>query len=130
MESVENDLWPQDKETLDKLISNPVSENERNFFIRLREKMQNELAPCKEVHFSEKDNADGIFLLRDGYDEFIVGTEKDDVPNDYIHVMCLSDALLINLKSAGFVDRNITVLDWLRERDYKGAMFDHNNAYL
>lgn len=130
MNSIENELWPQDKKTLDKLISHPVSENERNFFIQLRNKMENELAPCKEVHFSERDNADGIFLLRDGYDEFIVGTEKDNVPNDYIHVMNLSEALSINLKHVGFVDRNITLLDWLRERDYDGAMFDHNNAYM
>lgn len=126
---IENELWSQDKQLLDELISHPTSENERNFFIQLQSKMENELAPCKEVHFSERENEDGIFLLRDGYDEFIVGTEKDDVPDDYIHVMSLTEALSINLKTVGFIDRDETLLDWLRARDYKGAMFDHNNAY-
>lgn len=126
---VENELWPQDKKLLEELISHPVSENERNFFTRLRWKMENELAPCKEVHFSERDNEDGIFLLRDGYDEFIVGSDRDDVPDDYIHVMNLTEALSVNLKTAGFIERDVTVLEWLRSRDYAGAMFDHNNAY-
>lgn len=126
---IENELWPQDKKLLNGLICHPISENERNFFIQLKSKMENELAPCKEVHFSERENEDGIFLLRDGYNEFIVGTEKDDVPDDYIHVMSLTEALSINLKTVEFIDRDETLLDWLRARDYKGATFDHNNAY-
>ena len=130
MKHTENDLWPSDKEILETIIAHPFSANELEFFTQLRNKMENELAPCKEVHFSEKDNEDGIFLLRDGYDEFIIGTEKDNVPNDYIHVMSLSEALSMNLSNIGFVDRDITLLDWLRERDYKGAMMNHNNAYL
>lgn len=130
MMSKENELWPQDEKTLGKLIAHPVSENEQKFFIRLKDKMENELAPCKEVLFSERDNKDGIFLLRDGYDEFIIGSERDDVPDDYIHLMSLTEALRTNLMQAGFVMRDLTLLDWMRERDYNGAMFDHNNAYL
>lgn len=55
--------------------------------------------------------------------------KKDDVPDDYIHVMSLTEALSINLKTVEFIDRDETLLDWLRARDYKGATFDHNNAY-
>lgn len=126
----ENELWPQDIEFLKNINSHPFSESERLFFEKLKSKMEDELAPCKEVLFSERDNADGIFLLRDGYDEFILGTERNDVPEDYIHVMNLSDVMSLNLGNAKFVDRDITLLDWLRERDYKGAMFNHNNAYM
>ncbi len=126
----ENKLWPEDAVILDELIAHPHTDNERAFFSALRAKMENELAPCKEVHFSEKDNSDAIFLLRDGYDEFIIGTGDENNPAESVHVMSLSEALNVNLKDAGFINRNLTLLEWLRERDYKDAMFDHNNAYM
>lgn len=130
MKEKENELWPQDRELLEEIIAHPKSENERNFFKQLRGKMENELAPCKEVHFSERDNADGIFFLRDQYDEFIIGSDKENLTDDYLHFMSLAEALSTNLKDVGFINRDVTMLDWLRERDYEGAMFDHNNAYL
>ncbi len=40
--------------------------------------------------------------------------------------MCLHDALNINLKAAGLLDRDITLFQWLRERDYAGVEHDHN----
>ena len=44
--------------------------------------------------------------------------------------MKLSEALNANLKQLGYLDRDITLLDWLRERDYKGIRYNHNYALM
>ena len=40
--------------------------------------------------------------------------------------MNLYEALNANLKEIGVLDRNITLFQWLRERDYKGVEYNHN----
>lgn len=40
--------------------------------------------------------------------------------------MTLKETLDANLKEIGVLDRDITLLQWLRERDYKGVEYDHN----
>ena len=40
--------------------------------------------------------------------------------------MYLAEALQLNLKEVGLLDRDITLFEWLRERDYKGVEYDHN----
>lgn len=127
---IENELWPEDEACLSAMEQNPVSENEREFFRMLRQKMQSELAPCRELLFSEKDNDDELYLLRDQYDEFILGSAKNGERWNNQHVMRLSDALSLNLRELGYLDRDLNLLEWLRERDYRGVMFNHNNAYM
>ena len=41
--------------------------------------------------------------------------------------MTLSEALAINLKEIGFIDRDITLLEWLRESDYKYVNYNRNH---
>ena len=40
--------------------------------------------------------------------------------------MCLSDALSLNLKDLGFIDRDLTLYQWLRERDYDVVNYERN----
>ena len=42
------------------------------------------------------------------------------------HVMSLSEALEINLLECGFVNRDVSLWEWLRERNYKGVEYNHN----
>lgn len=127
---IENELWPEDEAILAAMEETPVSENEREFFRRMRRKMQSELAPCRELIFSEKDNDDELYMLRDQYDEFIVGSAKNGERWNSQHMMSLKEALSLNLRELGYMDRDLNLLEWMRERDYRGAIFNHNNAYM
>ena len=40
--------------------------------------------------------------------------------------MNFSSALATNLKDCGFVEDNLTLLDWLRKRNFEGVQYDHN----
>ncbi|MCC8115362.1 MAG: hypothetical protein LIP03_15490 [Bacteroidales bacterium] len=73
---------------------------------------------------SEDNNPDHIYILRTNADEYIIG--NDQFPEHEIHTMNLNDALMTNLKTAGLLNRNLTLLDWLRERDYQGVEYEHN----
>lgn len=124
----ENELWPQDEQLLQELIEHPTSLSEKGFYTKLKRKMESELAPCQEVLFSMQDNPDQLYVLRDGYDEFIIGSGKDNLKWDTVHAMNLTDALKTNLKDSGLISQDLTLLDWLRQRDYRNALF-HNQAY-
>ena len=128
---IENELWPEDAKLFEQMEGNYQSENEKTFFENIHVKMLSELAPCRELLLSENDNNDQIYFLRDQYEEFIVGTTKKPSPcESSIHTMTLFEALEANLKELGFLERNISFLQWLRERDYENMKYDHNYAYL
>lgn len=128
--NIENELWNEDIQLFQQMDDHYQSENERCFFETMRQKMLTELAPCKELIISEHKNDDQIYLLRDQYDEFILGQgiAKDRKPE--IHTMNLSYVLHVNMKECGYLTDNVTFWEWLRQRDYDGVMFDHNYAYL
>ena len=43
-----------------------------------------------------------------------------------VYAMDLEEAMAINLKDAGLLDNDVTLLEWLRARDYKGIKYDGN----
>ena len=40
--------------------------------------------------------------------------------------MNLSEVLSLNLKNLGYIDRNLTLLDWLRENNYAYVNYNRN----
>lgn len=127
----ENELWPEDEALFTNMESAYTSEAEAVFFRTLHEKMLNEYAPCGELLLSPRSNSDGIGFHREEYDEFIIGhLLPDDKYDDVFHVMKLSDALNANLKEIGYLDRDITFMQWLREQDYSHLDYNHNNVYM
>ena len=127
---IENELWDEDVKMFQEIENHYVSDNERQFFENLYYKMLTELAPCKELLISETKNKDGVYLLRDQYDEFILGQGLGEERKEEVHTMNLSEVLNINMKERGFLSDDITFWEWLRRIDYDGVMFDHNYAYL
>ena len=127
---IENELWNEDVKLFQEIENHYISDNERQFFEVLYCKMLTELAPCKELLISETKNKDGVYLLRDQYDEFILGQGIGEERKEEVHTMKLSEVLNINMKERGFLSDDITFLEWLRRIDYDGVMFDHNYAYL
>lgn len=127
---VENELWEEDIQLFKEIEGQYVSNNEKLFFETLYTKMLTELAPCKELLISEMQNADKVYLLRDQYDEFILGQGIGEERKKEIHVMKLFDVLHINMRDAGFLAEDISFWEWLRRIDYDGVMYNHNYAYL
>lgn len=126
VKSPDNKLWPEDARLFADMAVHYVSENEKTFFENMKQKMENELAISNDLILSEVDNDDLIYIVRCIYDEIIVGHGTAGHYDPEHHVMNLSQALNANLKELGYLDRDITLFDWLRERDYEGVMYDHN----
>ena len=125
----ENELWPQDEELFSTVEKGCISESERCFFDNMHAKMLDENAPWPETLVWEHDNPDSLYLLRHGYDEFMLGngTTLKEWQDNEIHTMNLSDVLSVNLKQAKLLDRNITFLQWLRENDFSCVRYNHEN---
>ena len=130
MKLPENKLWKEDEELFASMKGHYTSDNEKVFFEKIRYKMEYEDAPSNDLIMSEEDNDDHIYIVRCYYEEFIVGHGKKDNYDEEFHVMTLAEALIANLMQLGFLSRDITLLDWLRERDYKGIRYNHHYALM
>ena len=123
METNSNKLWDVDEKLFASLEGHYQSDNEAVFFRNMKFKQEYEVALSNDLIVSETDNTDEIYLVRVEYDEYIVGKGCDEMHE--VHVMNLSEALSTDLSTLG-LDRKLSLLDWLKERDYAGVMYDHN----
>lgn len=107
-----------------------VSKNEERFFRIMQYKEEYELAPQNDLLLDDKDNEDGISILRvynTEYDVIRVITDKTGrhrSPSSYSD--SLADALSTNMKEFGILDYDCTLLEWLRKNDYNGIRYDGN----
>lgn len=120
----DNELWDEDRLLFAKMAKEAVSEQEREFFDVQHYKQVNNYATANDLVMSENNNPDHIYIIRINADEYIVGNNL--FPDHEIHTMNLYDALNTNLKETGLLDKDISLLDWLRERDYQGVEYEHN----
>lgn len=120
---MKNKLWKADELLFARMEKESSTECEREFFRQMRHKEEDVLTSSNDLILSERNNEDGLYIVRCGYDEYIVG-QRDVVEEQ--HYMTLSEALKTNLEEAGLVSRDVTLGQWLRERDYAGAEYDHN----
>ena len=122
----QNKLRPADIELFDSMKGNYVSENERFFFETLKDRMENLFTCAGELFLFETDNEDLLYFVRYDFDEFELGHGTEGNYSPRLYVQCLGEALNANLKELGYIDRDITFLQWLREHDYKEIMYYHN----
>ena len=122
----QNKLRPADIELFDSMKGNYVSENERFFFETLKDRMENLFTCAGELFLFETDNEDLLYFVRYDFDEFELGHGTEGNYSPRLYVQCLAEALNANLKELGYIDRDITFLQWLREHHYKEIMYDHN----
>lgn len=120
---MKNKLWKADELLFARMEKESSTEREREFFRQMRHKEEDVLTSSNDLILSERNNEDGLYIVRCGYDEYIVG-QRDVVEEQ--HYMSLSEALETNLEETGLVSRYVTLGQWLRERDYAGAEYDHN----
>lgn len=111
------------REYYEKMAKEYQSENERRFFETIKERQQHVFTYANDLLLSEFDNEDGLYIVRHYYNEFEIG--KAGLIKD-AYAMDLEEAMAINLKDAGLLDNDVTLLEWLRARDYKGIRYDGN----
>lgn len=124
MNAIQNELWPEDKALFESMEGYYQSDNEREFFEKQRYKQECVMTSSNDLLLHEDNNQDRIYIVRCWYEEYVVGGLLYKQGEE--HYMNLSEALNANLKEIGVLDRDITLLQWLRERDYKGVEYDHN----
>ncbi len=128
MKTIEpNPILGQEAELFASMVGNYQSEKEQEFFEKMLYKQQWECSISHDVIMSERDNEDGIYIVRIDFDEYVVGKEGKE--EDEVHVMCLLAALELNLKEIGVLDEDITLFEWLRRRDYAGVNYDADYDY-
>lgn len=119
-------LVPEDAELFKTMKGHYFSDNERIFFERMQDKEEHELTVSNDLILYEEDNEDNIYIVRCEFEEYVVGHGTEGHYDEECHTMSLSEALAINLKAQGFIKDDITLLQWLRKRDYAGIQYNHN----
>ena len=123
MNTKKHELWDEDKKLFESMKGHYQSVNEENFF---KNKQEYECTSLNDLIVSEYENEDEIYIVREYNEEYVVGhgIETDGVQEE--HVMNLSEALALNLKNLGFLNRDVTLLQWLRECDYQVVNYERN----
>ena len=126
MNTKKHELWDEDKKLFESMKGHYQSVNEENFFKNMQFKQEYECTSLNDLIVSEYENEDEIYIVREYNEEYIVGhgIETDGVQEE--HVMNLSEALALNLKDLGFLNRDVTLLQWLRECDYQVVNYERN----
>ena len=119
-------LWDADAKLFASMKGNYQSKNEENFFKNMQYKEEYQATALNDLLVSEYENQDEIYIVRMYNEEYIVGQGIGTDGANEEHVMCLSQALNLNLKELGFLDRDLTLLDWLRECDYSVVNYERN----
>lgn len=121
-------LWDADTRLFESMRENYQSANEKRFFEYLFDVEQWDFSMSGDMLLHEDDNEDKLYIMRVGFDEYEVGKDSPNVPENQ-HVQGLAVALALNMKECGFLDENVTLLQWLKERDYKGVRYDRNRDF-
>lgn len=123
-------LWDKDAALFSSMKGKYQSVNEENFFKNMQYKQEYEPTALNDLIVSEYENKDEIYIVRMYNEEYVVGHGIDSNGAQEEHVMCLSDALALNLKALGYLERDITLWEWLRECDYSVVNYERNYDLL
>ena len=126
MSTNKHKLWDVDEKLFTSMEGKYMSNNEENFFKNMRFKQEYECTSLNDLIVSEYENDDEIYVVREYNEEYVVGHGIGTDGEYEEHVMNLSEALALNLKELGFIDRNLTLWEWLRECDYSVVNYERN----
>ena len=126
MNNSKNQLWDVDAKLFASMKKESLTPNEANFFSNMKYKQEYEVTALNDLLVSEYENDDEIYVIRMNYDEYVVGHGIGTDGAQEVHVMNLSEALAVNFKAEGFLNRDITLWQWLREKDYTIVNYGRN----
>ena len=119
-------MTPIDSQFFESLGDAFASTAEKYFFEKMKYKIEYEPAMANDLIMSEHDNEDGIYIVRCYDYEFIIGCHVGELFKEEQYAMNFSSAIATNLKDCGFIEDNLTLLEWLRKRNFEGVQYDHN----
>lgn len=119
----ENDQISQrEVDFIDKCIAGARTNEERYFLERIKAKETGEFAPSADLLVSERDNADELYFVRHYFNEYSVGrTGKSPV-------YCVTFEGIAKEDLCPLLGRHVTIIEWLRERDFACVGYYGNNA--
>ena len=126
MENKKTKLIAEDANFFKDMEGKYVSNEEKEFFERMKFKIEREPAPANDLIMSNLNNEDGIYIVRCYDYEFRIGCHVGEEYKEEIYAMDFHDALYVNLRECGFIDENLSLLEWLRKRNYNGIEYNHN----
>lgn len=109
MNIVKHKLWDKDIILFASMEGNYRSINEENFFKNMQYKQEYETTALNDLIVSEYENDDEIYVVRMCNEEYVVGHGVGTYGAFEEHVMCLSDALALNLKALGYIEESYAV---------------------
>lgn len=122
----ENEEMPEvDIKMFDEVLASELSKEERLFFEQTRAKETGEFAPSADLLLSEDDNEERLFLVRYYFTEWKLG-QADGRKLSTIYCDNLSEMLSANLFP--FINRHLSLLEWLEERNFMGVKYNGNFA--
>lgn len=122
-------IRPDDAGLFEKMRGKYNSDNEKKFFEELEYKEENEASFAYDWLMEHNENEDGIEIYRQSYSEYSIDKKYNDKWHGEVHFDSLAELLEINLKEYGFLDRDITFWQWLRERDYSCIKYDRDGDW-
>lgn len=126
MNTEKNKLWDADEKLFASMKGNYRSVNEENFFKNIQYKQEYECTALNDLLVSEYENKDENYVVREVYEEYVVGQGIGTNGLQEVHTMCLYEALSLNLMELGYIDRDLTLWDWLKECDYAVVNYERN----
>lgn len=126
MNTEKNKLWDADEKLFASMKGNYRSVDEENFFKNIQYKQEYECTALNDLLVSEYENKDEIYVVREVYEEYVVGQGIGTNGLQEVHTMCLYEALSLNLMELGYIDRDLTLWDWLKECDYAVVNYERN----
>lgn len=121
-----NDEMPEEDTALfDEMLSKDLGEKEREFFEQLKKKEEGEFAVEGDLLLDERFNEEQLYILRNFFTEYRIGRGLDGHRSPHWQFAdTLADALNVNLSL--LLGRDITLLDWLRETDFRYINYNGN----
>ena len=126
MENKKTKLIAEDVSLFKHMEGKYISNEEKEFFERMKFKIESEIAPANDLIMSNRNNDDGIYIVRCYDYEFRIGCHVGEEYKEEFYAMDFHDALYVNLRECGFIDEDLTLLEWLRKRNYNGVEYNHN----
>ena len=118
---VDYELPADDQRLLDSLDTFCVSDKEREFISQMLEIEQHWMTEVGASIILEDENEDHLYIMHYYSTEYEIGNEEQ---SGVYEAFSLSELLGLFLDEQGILDKHITVLEWLRQRNYDNVTYD------
>lgn len=114
-------LPADDQRLLESLDTFCVSEKEREFISQMLEIEQHWVTEVGAPIILEDENEEHLYIIHNNSTEYEIGNEEQ---TSIYGAFSLSELLGLYLDEQGIHDKHITVLEWLRQRNYENVTYD------